>query len=60
MKTDKTTKVLLGIIAASLVWIAVNMTMPAAAEPEIISVDIQRIDGQRIYRTALPVRIVQE
>ena len=59
MKIDLYTKAVLTAIAVGLFWVAVNMTIPAAAGPDIVAVDIQRIDGQRIHRTALPV-VVKE
>jgi len=59
MKVDLYTKGVLTVIAVALVWIAVNMTMPANAGPEIVAVDIQKIDGMRIGRAALPVEVVK-
>ena len=51
---DKTTKVLLGIIAAALVVIAVNMTVPAAADRQIVDINIVKVGGTYIGK-AVPV-----
>ena len=51
---DKTTKLLLAIIAAALVVIAANMTMPAAADRQIVDVNILKV-GDRFIGTAVPV-----
>jgi len=57
MKTDRFTKILLSIIAAALVVIAVNMTMPARATDDLVRVDIARVDGKLVFE-AVPVRMV--
>jgi len=45
---------ILTIIAVSLVWIAACLTVPpVSAGPEVISVDIQKVNGR--YIQAVPV-----
>lgn len=51
---DKTTKVLLGIISAALVVIAINMTVPAAADRQIVDVNIIKV-GDRFIGPSVPV-----
>jgi len=58
MKTDRFTKILLSIIAAALVVIAANMTMPARAKDDLIRVDIVRVDGKLVFE-AVPVKTVK-
>ena len=53
---DKTTKILLGIIAAALVVIAVNMTMPAAADRQLQDVNIVKV-SDRFIGQAVPVEM---
>ena len=59
MKADKYTKVILTVIAVALVWIAVQLTPSVTAGPEIVDVNISKIDGRHIGRVALPV-VVRE
>ena len=59
MKIDLYTKVLLTVIAVALVWIGIQLTPTATAGPEIVAVDIQKIDGRAIGREALPVVLVK-
>ena len=63
MKTDRTTKFLLGIIATALIWIGIQLTPMVSAGPEIIKVDIVSVDGRSIsspYAQAIPVKIVDK
>ncbi len=58
MKIDITTKIILGVIAGALIWIGIQLTPTATAGPEIVAVDIQKIDGKPIrYADAIPVKI---
>ena len=62
MKIDIYTKVILSVIAVALIWIGINMTVSANAGPEIVQVDIVKIDGRNIgpFGTPLPVEIVKK
>jgi hypothetical protein len=51
---DRTTKILLGIIAAALVWIAVQLTPTADATRQIQDVNIVQVGNHWVDR-ALPV-----
>jgi hypothetical protein len=60
MNIDLYTKTVLTAIAVGLIWVGINTTMPATAGPEIIAVDIVKIEGQKLqYARALPVSIVK-
>ena len=59
MKTDIYTKIILSVIAISLVWIAVQLTPSASAGPEIQQVDIIKIDGKPVAWAALPVKVAK-
>jgi hypothetical protein len=63
MHIDKTTKVLLSIIAVCLLYfVGKDIVAPATAGPEIVAVDIVKIDGRDIspFGTPLPVEIVKK
>jgi hypothetical protein len=62
MKIDLYTKAILTVIAFCLLWIGINLTPTVSAGPEIIQVDIVKVDGRNIgtYGTPLPVRIVEK
>ena len=60
MKIDLYTKAVLSIIAVALVWIGIQLTPAASAGPEVVQVDLLKIDGRVIGRTPLPVEIVKK
>ena len=63
MKTDRTTRILLGIIAICfLYFVGKDIVTPANAGPEIVAVDIVKIDGRDVgpFGTPLPVEIVKK
>jgi|GEM_PF-3711854 len=49
--------VFLGIITFVQVITFMNSIKEAVAAPRMTVVDIQRIDGKPLYRTALPVKV---
>ena len=57
MKTDKTTKFLLVIIAIALWTMILKDLTPTATAEQITKVDITAIAGRRIYSEGLPVTI---
>lgn len=59
MKTDLFTKAILTVIAVALVWIAVNMMPAVSAGPDVIQVDIVKIDGRPLQYKPLPVQFVK-
>jgi hypothetical protein len=61
MKIDFYSKVIMTMILFCLIWIGINLTPKVSARPEIIEVDIVKIDGRTIgkFCTPLPVEIVE-
>lgn len=62
MKIDLYTKAILTAIMFCLIWIGMNLTPKVSAGPEIVQVDIAKIDGRSIskFGTPLPVLIVEK
>jgi len=59
MKIDWYTKAILTVITVARIWIGLQLTPTVSAGPEIVAVDIQKIDGRAIGREALPVVLVK-
>ena len=60
MKIDLYTKAILTVIMLCLIWIGINLAPKVSAGPDILKVDIARIDGRNIkYGTPLPVLVVK-
>ena len=55
---DRTTKILLSIIALALIWIGVQLTPTATAAGDIQRVDIVMVGGKYVDRT-VPVEVVK-
>jgi hypothetical protein len=62
MKIDLYTKAILTVIMFCLIWIGINMTPKVSAGPEIVQVDITKIDGRNIgkFGTPIPVMIIEK
>jgi hypothetical protein len=61
MTIDLYTKSILTVIMFCLIWIGINLTPKVSAGPEIVQVDVAKIDGRNIskFGTPLPVLIVE-